>query len=154
MCFAREFPFQVSAMAVASAFDRQAIELRSRDPERQFAPVETVCVVCMGSYHPFRALFAAPLPSSHSLSLSLLSASPTMTLVTRYLPHPRPADGFHTDVPKGIGPRWCTIIRLWNRGDAQSSITVINFAVRATNRRRFNASLVRLHTSQLPRDIS
>ncbi|KYM85425.1 hypothetical protein ALC53_04668 [Atta colombica] len=46
-----------------------------------------------------------------------------MTLVTRYLPHPRPADGFHTDVPKGIGPRWCTIIRLWNRGDAQSSIT-------------------------------
>lgn len=142
MCFAGEFPFQVSTMAVASTFDRQAIELRSRDPERQFAPVETVCVVCMGSYHPFRALFAAFLfpPAPLSLSVSLLSASPTMTLVTRYLPHPRPADGFHTDVPKGIGPRWCTIIRLWNRGDAQSSITVINFAVRATNRRRFDAS--------------
>lgn len=32
MCvrFAGEFPFQVSAMPVASAFDRQAIELRSR----------------------------------------------------------------------------------------------------------------------------
>lgn len=30
----REFPFQVSAMPVASAFDRQAIELRSRDPAR------------------------------------------------------------------------------------------------------------------------
>jgi len=30
----RQFPFQVSAMVVASAFDRQTIELRSRDPAR------------------------------------------------------------------------------------------------------------------------
>lgn len=35
-------------------------------------------------------------------------------------PSAAPADGFHTDVPKGIGPRrWRSIIRLWNRGDAQ-----------------------------------
>lgn len=34
LSLAREFPFQVSTMPVASTFDRQAIELRSRDPAR------------------------------------------------------------------------------------------------------------------------
>ena len=46
-----------------------------------------------------------PCPSVSSLVVPprVRSASATMTLVTRYRRHPRPADGFHTDVPKGIG---------------------------------------------------
>jgi len=149
MCFAGEFPFQVSdgcRVCVRSPSDRVKIE-GSRTVVRTGG--NRLC-----GLHGFLPSVSSPLPPlPPPSSLSFLSASPTMTLVTRYLPHPRPADGFHTDVPKGIGPRWCTTIRLWNRGDAQSSITVINFAVRATNRRRFDASLARLRTSRLHRDI-
>lgn len=99
-----------------------------------FAAVETVRVWSLSF------CFVARSPSARV-------ASTTMTLVTRY----RAADGFHTDVPKGIGPLYTSKVASTIIRSPNASFFAASPFVQTNDKNRFESKIPSLRTSSSPK---